>query len=108
MSVPATIATMSRSMTKRSKGAGAIDRARSLPWAAFLQAGGVLYSRWRRLSEKDRARLRRLMRESQGRLTRLGAKERDELRGLVRKADLRGLAPELLALRKGGRRRRRR
>jgi hypothetical protein len=50
----------------------------------------------------------RLMRESQGRLTRLGSKERDELRGLVRKADLKGLAPELFALRKGGRRRRRR
>jgi hypothetical protein len=108
MSVPATIATMSRSMTQRGKGGKAVDRARSLPWAALLQAGGVLYSRWRRLSDKDRARLMRLMRESQGRLTRLGAKERDELRGLVRKADLKGLAPELLALRKGGRRRRRR
>jgi hypothetical protein len=107
MSLPATIATMSRSKTKQSKGAGAVDRARSLPWAALLQAAGVLYSRWRRLSDKDRARLMRMMRESQGRLTKLGVKERDELRGLVRKADLKGLAPELLALRKGGRRRRR-
>jgi hypothetical protein len=99
---------MSRSVPRRSKGANAVERARSLPWAALLQAGGVLYSRWRRLSEKDRVRLMRLMRESQGRLTRLGSKERDELRGLVRKADLNGLAPELFALRKGGRRRRRR
>jgi hypothetical protein len=95
-------------MTKRGRGRGAVDRARSVPWAAVLQVCGILYSRWRRLSDKDRARAVRLMRESQGRLTRLGSKERDELRGLVRKADLRGLGSELLALRWGGRRRRRR
>jgi hypothetical protein len=84
------------------------DRAKSVPWAGLLQAGAVLYSRWRRLSDKDRARLTRMMRESRGRLTRLGEKERAELRGLVRKVDLKGLGPELLAARKGGRRRRRR
>ena len=108
MSVPATIATMSRSMTKRGKGSGAVDRARSIPWAAVLQVLGIVYSRWRRLSDRDRARVMRLMRESQGRLTRLGSKERNELRGLVRKADLKGLGSELLTLRRGGKRRGRR
>jgi hypothetical protein len=101
---------MSRSKTKRATGKGrsAVDRARSVPWAALLQAGVVVHRRWRRLSDKDRERLMRLMRESQGRITRLGAKEREELRRLVRKADLMGLAPELMALRRHARRRRRR
>jgi hypothetical protein len=85
----------------------ALGAARSLPWAALLQAGVVLRSRWSGLSEKDRTRLIRLLRVSKGRLGNLSAKERGELRRLAGKADLKGLGRDLLALR-GGRRRRRR
>jgi hypothetical protein len=96
---------MSRS---KSKAKATLERARSLPWAAALQAGMVLRSRWKGLSEKDRDRLLRLMRESRGRLSNLTGKERDELRRLVRKADLKGVGRDLLALRRGRRGRKRR
>ncbi|HWX95418.1 MAG TPA: hypothetical protein VNZ01_01090 [Solirubrobacteraceae bacterium] len=88
------------------KAKAAFERIRSLPWAAALQAGIVLRSRWKSLSQKDRARLMRLMRDSRGRLSNLSGKERQELRRLVVKADLKGIGRDLLALR--GRRRRRR
>jgi hypothetical protein len=98
---------MVRSKTKqgKAKGQSALEKARGVPWAALLQVGVVLQGRWRRLSEKDRERVVAMMRQSQGRLGRLGTRERGELRRLVRKADLKGLGPELLALR-GARRRR--
>ena len=96
-----TIAAMPRS---KSRAKATLERTKSLPWAAALQAGIVLRSRWRRLSEKDRQRLIGLMRDSRGRLSNLSRKEREELRRLVGKADLKGLGRDLLALR-GGRRR---
>jgi hypothetical protein len=100
---------MSRSKTRRAstKRRSAVERARSVPWAALVQAGVVVHGRWRRLSAKDRARAMRLVRDSHGRLSRLGAKERDELRRLLRKADLKGLGPELMALRARRRRKHR-
>jgi hypothetical protein len=85
-----------------------VDRAKDLPWVALLQAGMVLRSRWRKLSEKDRARVLALLRDSHGRLSNLSAKEREELRRLAGKADLKGIGRELFALRGGRRRRRRR
>jgi hypothetical protein len=85
-----------------------LERTRNLPWAALLQVGMVLRSRWRQLSEKDRARLLRLLRDSRGRLANLSGKERDELRRLAGKADLRGMGRELLAARGGRRARKRR
>ena len=96
-----TIAAMPRS---KSRAKATLERTKSLPWAAALQAGIVLRSWWRRLSEKDRQRLIGLMRDSRGRLSNLSRKEREELRRLVGKADLKGLGRDLLALR-GGRRR---
>jgi hypothetical protein len=92
----------------KSKAKATLERTRSLPWAAALQAGIVLRSRWNALSEKDRTRLVRLLRESRGRLSNLSAKERDELRRLVGKADLKGVGRDLLALRRGRRGRKRR
>ena len=85
------------------------DRVRALPWAALAQAFLLIGQRWRSLSEKDRERLSRLVRDSQGRLGNLSAKERRELGKLLRKLDLRALAGELagLARRGGGRGRRR-
>lgn len=94
---------------QRSKNAPkvSLSRAKALPWAALLQAGMVLRNRWNKLSEKDRARLVGLLRDSRGRIANLSTKEREELRRLVGKADLKGLSRDLLALR-GGRRRRKR
>jgi hypothetical protein len=87
-------------MRKKSKRGGP---AKELPWAALLQGGYVLARRWRRLSEKDRARLRRLASESGGRVGKLSDKQRKELRKLAGKLDLPGLGRELLALRRRGR-----
>ncbi len=87
------------------------ERLRALPWVALLQAAMAIGKRWRSLSQKDRARLGRLVRDSRGRVGNLSVKERLELRKLVRKLDLKGLAGELTSLagraRGRGRRRRR-
>jgi hypothetical protein len=85
---------------------------KALPWATLLQAGVVLGKRWRALSDKDRARLRSLVRHRlrprRGRLGNVSLKERRELRSLVGKLDVKGARKELLALLGGGRRRRKR
>jgi hypothetical protein len=92
----------------RSRAKTTLERTKTLPWAVALQAGMVLRSRWKRLSEKDREHLLRLMRQSRGRLGNLSRKEREELRRLVGKADLKGAGRDLLALRRGRRGRKRR
>jgi hypothetical protein len=71
------------------------SRVKALPWLALVQASVILGERWRALSDKDRARLTGLLRESRGRLGNLSVKERDELRRLVAKLDLKGAGPEL-------------
>jgi hypothetical protein len=83
------------------------SRLKALPWAALLQAVIAAGERWRRLSEKDRARLTRLLRDSRGRLGQLSSGERDELRKLARKLDLKGLGRDVLAPLRAGRRKRR-
>jgi DNA primase len=87
----------------KTKAKATLERIKSLPWAAALQAGMVLRSRWKALSQRDRDRLIRMMRDSKGRLSNLSGRERDELRRVVRKADLKGIGRDLFALR-GGRR----
>jgi hypothetical protein len=84
------------------------SRLKALPWAALLQAGLAVGERWRRLPARDRARLRRLARDSRGRPGNLSARDRDELRKVVRKLDMKGMGRELLPLLRGGGRRRRR
>jgi hypothetical protein len=82
---------------------------KALPWATLLQGGIVVRERWHTLSERDRARLTELVRESRGRLSGLSAKERDELRKLLRRLDLKGMGRDLLPLARGrGRGRKRR
>ena len=66
----------------------------------------MLARQLRRLSAKDRERLRRLLSESGGRLNRLSAKERKELRKLAGKLDLPAVGRELLPFAKGIRGRR--
>ncbi len=79
---------------------------RAVPWIAVAQVGVVIGRHWRALSEKERARLTALARESRGLPGNLSSKERAELRRLVRKLDLKGIGRELLPLtrRRRGRR----
>jgi hypothetical protein len=97
-------------VTKRRKAEVAKKRSRlrALPWAALLQVAIVLRARWQTLSSKDRARLTELLRESQGRLGNLSSRQRDELRKLVRKLDLKGTFRELAPIVRGGGKRKRR
>jgi len=83
------------------------SRLKALPWAALLQAGLAFGERWRALSEKDRTRLTQLVRQSRGRVGNLSSRDRDELRKVVRKLDLRAMGREMLPLVRGGRRKRR-
>lgn len=94
----------SKSPKSKSKG----DRAKALPWAAVLRFVVVVRGHWRTLSEKDRATLTALVRESRGRWGNLSAKERAELRKLVGKLDLKGIARDMSGLARGGRARRKR
>ena len=79
------------------------ERVKALPWAAVLQAVFVVRRHWRSLSEKDRARLASLARDSGGRWGNLSAKERAELRKLAGKLDVKGLGRELTGLRRSRR-----
>jgi hypothetical protein len=83
-----------------------LERLRVLPWAALLQAALLVGKRWRALSQRDRARIARLVRESRGRLGNLDRRERLELQLLLRKLRLRALPGELILIVRGGRRRR--
>lgn len=72
----------------------------------MLQSIVVIRRHWRSLSEKDRARLASLARDSRGRWGNLNAKERAELRRLTGKLDLKGIARDVAGLARGGRARR--
>jgi hypothetical protein len=87
-------------------------RLKALPWAALAQAVLAIGERWRSLSERDRERLAHLLRERlrvrKGRLGELSSKERDELRKLIRKLDLKGMGRDVFPLLRGAGRRKRR
>lgn len=100
---PATIASMSK---KLSSSKSAPSRLKALPWAVALQAVMVVVKRWRSLSEKERARVASLLRESGGRPGKLSAKDRSELKRLAGKLDLKGLVGELTGIARGRRGRR--
>jgi hypothetical protein len=87
--------------SKRKGKASEHEFARDLPWAAVLQGGMLVARQWRRLSEKDRERIRELLEESGGRLSRLSRKERKELRKLAGKLDLLGVGRQLLPIARG-------
>jgi hypothetical protein len=72
------------------------------------QIAVIVGRRWAALSTKERTRLTMLLRKSSGRLSNLSVKERLELRKLAHKLDARGMARELVALRRGHKRRARR
>jgi hypothetical protein len=90
------------------RGKSKLQHVKDVPWALLLQVGIVLGRRWRALSSKDRARLARLARESQGRPGNLSAKQRKELRKLVGKLNLKRAGRELVLLKRVRRWRKRR
>jgi hypothetical protein len=81
-----------------------LDRVKDLPWLMMLQAGVILGRRWSALSEKERAQLRSILRDSRGRRGNLSVKQRYELRRLARKLDLKGAGRELMLIRAARRR----
>ncbi|MGO9761218.1 MAG: hypothetical protein ACLP1Q_08170 [Solirubrobacteraceae bacterium] len=83
-----------------------LERLQDVPWVLVAQVGVVLGQHWLSLSAKERARLTSLVRDSRGQPSSLGAKQRLELRRLVNKLDLGGIARDLLALQRRGRGRR--
>jgi len=92
--------------SKTSKAKSKRERAKALPWAAALRSVVVVRRHWHSLSEKDRARLTVLARDSRGRWGNLNAKERAELRKLAGKLDLKGIARDVAGLARSGRARR--
>jgi hypothetical protein len=78
------------------------SRIRALPWAVLLQAGILVGGRISELSEKERARVARLIRDSRGRPGNLTSKERQELRKLLAKLDVKSMGRDLLPLVRGG------
>jgi hypothetical protein len=82
--------------------------AKAVPWAALLQGWMIVGRRWGALSRKERARFAGLVRKSRGRVGNLSVRERLELRKLARRLDLKGMGRELIALKRGGRGRKRR
>jgi hypothetical protein len=89
-----------RSSSKQSS-----SRLKAVPWAVLARAGVVVGRRWNALSDKERARLARILRGSRGRLGNLSSKERNELRKIVRKLDIKGAGRELMPLLRGRKRR---
>jgi hypothetical protein len=80
-----------------------LRRLRAIPWAILLEAGLVVRGRWRALPQRERAELVELARRSRGWPGNLSPKERAELRRLIVRIDARGLAGELVALRRATR-----
>jgi hypothetical protein len=74
---------------------------RAIPWALLLQASLVVGTRISELSEKDRARLTRLVRDSKGLPGNLSVKEREEFRKLIAKLDMKSIGRDLLPLMRG-------
>jgi hypothetical protein len=89
---------------------GARTAGRTIPWARLLalaEAAPLLKSHWDKLSPGERRRVQEFVRKSRGRPANLTKHEREELRELVTKLDLRKLARDLAAIgwrrRRGGR-----
>jgi hypothetical protein len=80
----------------------------AVPWLALARAAMIVNRHWNALSPRERSSLAQLVGESRGRVGNLSSKQRAELRKLARKLDLVGMGRDLLALRGGKRRRKRR
>lgn len=73
-------------------------RVRAVPWLLAAQAALELHQHWQKLSDRERTRLRHLLRDSRGWPGNLSAAERRELIRLVGKLDLPGVGRSALPL----------
>lgn len=80
----------------------------AVPWLTLARVAMIVSRRWNALSAKERATLAQLIGQSRGRAGNLSGKQRSDLRKLAGKLDLKGIGRELLALRGGRKRGRRR
>jgi hypothetical protein len=80
----------------------------AVPWLLVARSAMIVSRHWNALSQKERAHLAQLVGESRGRVSNLSSKQRVEVRKLAGKLDLLGMGRELLALRGGGKRGRKR
>lgn len=80
----------------------------SVPWLLVARGAMIVSRHWNALSQKERTHLARLVGESRGRASNLSSKQRADLRKLAGKLDLVSMGRELLALRGGARRGRKR
>ena len=81
---------------------------KAVPWILLYELATTAGEHWRRLTPQERARLQRLLKASRGRPGSLTRRERDELKALVGKLDLKTFgrdAVPLIAKRRAGRRR---
>ena len=78
-------------------------RVKAFPWAVLFEASLIVRGRWRALPQRERTQLVVLARRSRGWPGNLTPKERAELRRLILRLDTRGIAGELIALRRATR-----
>jgi hypothetical protein len=74
---------------------------RALPWTRLLavaQAAVATKRHWDKLTPEERRSLARLVRKSRGRPSNLSLRERNQLRRLVAKLELRRLGRDIAAL----------
>lgn len=71
---------------------------RSAPWLMLAELAWSLRGRWTTLTPVERTRLTGLVKQTKGRPQNLTAAEKDDLKALVGKLDLTGLAKEQVPL----------
>lgn len=73
-------------------------RLRALPWLTAAQAGFLLRQNYARMSDREREKLKSLLRDSRGWPGNLTDRERKELRRLVGQLDLVGVARDSMPI----------
>jgi hypothetical protein len=79
---------------------------KAVPWMLMLEAVMLMREHWSRLPSGDQRELRRLLAKSKGRPTNLTARDRDELKRLVRALEPFEFGKRLMPISGGLRRRR--
>jgi hypothetical protein len=84
-----------------------LTRVRAVPWAILLELGVTVRDAWMKLTPGERAHLTNLVKKSQGRPGNLTAREREDVKRLVRKMEPAALGRRLAPLGRKARGRRR-
>lgn len=75
-----------------------LTRVRAVPWAILLELGVTVRDAWMKLTPGERAHLLNLVKKSQGRPGNLSARERADIKRLVRKMEPAALGRSLAPL----------